>query len=175
MVAKQMLSTIDSIEKVLRFVMPGFLFVLLYRMAYPPNSASPLGAIGNNELYIFIPFIGIAIYSVHRIVFEMLDFIIFNRITYGSLDRVAEHTRARFGEENRVLRDYMYYRWAIIHCSSIFAELLIFFSIFHENGTFFSKHSSPAFWVGIGLFVLCLFVYWRTREFTRKLFGNTDK
>ena len=174
MAGKAVFDTIDTIEKVLRYAIPGFLFVLLYRMSYPPSPGSPLSAIGDKELYIFIPFVGIAIYSVHRVLFDIVDFVL-NRIRYGTLDCVAKHTRARFGDENRELRNYMYYRWAIIHCCCIFAELLIFFSVFHEDGTFFSQHTRFTLFGGVVLFVLCFVVYWITHKLHRKLFDTETK
>ena len=58
----------DSMEKVLRYVVPGLLFILLVKASYSTATLNRLSPnISQAEFYVLSPVFGFAIYVVHRV------------------------------------------------------------------------------------------------------------
>jgi hypothetical protein len=67
-------SIFNSVEKVLRYLVPGLLFVFLVKASYLPGTLNRFSPnVTQTELYVLSPVFGIVIYVVHRVVFWFLD------------------------------------------------------------------------------------------------------
>ena len=69
--------SIDTIEKVFRYLVPGFVFIALYKLYYPEMSIPFLSKNYTFDFYIYLPCLGILIYAIHRLFFELVDLLIY--------------------------------------------------------------------------------------------------
>ena len=58
---------IDTIEKLFRYFIPGFIFIFMFKLAFPSKPQFILENIGQVEFYIYVPCIGMVIYGLHRV------------------------------------------------------------------------------------------------------------
>jgi hypothetical protein len=115
----------DKTEKLLRYFLPGFVFLFLIK--WDKDLSSTIDKIKNLDLLqlIIFPFIfGLLIYTIHRSFFYLIDFIPFK---YKSKS-FAEYLNFISKRKNKLKND-LYYRGAILHCSIIFFEILFFVNI----------------------------------------------
>lgn len=157
---------IDTIEKIFRYFIPGFLFMLLFRLAFPSNKTNfffdNIYSIG---FYIFIPCLGMVIYGLHRVVWSAIVEIILYKLNKTAVSNFASPKRklreyplafSKFlkirheAEEN--LSSYLFYRWSIQHYTLILCELVFIFLIFHEQKSIFAIHQRL-----IGIFTIIIF------------------
>jgi len=126
-VLSPLLKPFESLERILRFIIPGPLFGLFYIL----SRQSSLSATHSWLFYASLPFVGIAFYSLHRMFFEIIDWLIWFIIEdFHPIPSMAQyikitHLRLSRSEE---LRGWNYTKWATIHLSLIVAELMILFS-----------------------------------------------
>lgn len=61
---------IDSVERILRYLIPGVAFCLLFALSYPKNFDKAFAKISGSELMVFLSIftIGISIYVIHSLI-----------------------------------------------------------------------------------------------------------
>jgi hypothetical protein len=148
----------DSIEKVLRYLIPGFIFVFLVKISFSQEILTKYSPnITSNEFYVFAPVFGMVIYNIHRVFLWPVDGIC-RRLYKRSLGEVLLN-RAQLQRNNQELSDMLYYRWAIIHQGLIFSELVFFFTIIPDTRSIIKEYSCPLIGFALILFFVCLFYY----------------
>lgn len=159
---------VDSVEKLLRYIIPGFIFTLFFKIAYPSNPMTILDNIGKIEFYIYLPFIGIVIYGFHRIVFEYLD-LIFYKIKNTNRYEVIKKNHKNLID----ILPYLDYKWAILHSSLITSELLFFFTVFfHQCNSIFEKYKCLFVCISISLFTITMISYFMLHSDQDRLRNN---
>ena len=143
---------IDSIERVLRFYIPGvFLIAILkiYFSAFYDNILIILNKSGIG-IYLLTPIIGIIIYSFHKSLFMIPEYILYKlNKTAISLNELKRNTDDNFPillgryinlrHEKRPKNEatkYLHYRTAMTHLLLILSELIIVSSFLTRNDTF---------------------------------------
>lgn len=72
---------IDTIEKLFRYFIPGFIFIFMFKLAFPSKPQFILENIGQVEFYIYVPCIGMVIYGLHRFIHEPSSFMDIHKCT----------------------------------------------------------------------------------------------
>lgn len=163
-------SIFNSVEKVLRYLVPGLLFVFFVKVSFSPeklNGFSP--NITQTEFYLLSPVLGFAIYVVHRVFFWLVDW--FCRHKSGLT--LTESLRGQ-ADRKKELADVLYYRWALVHFSLILSELTIVFLFLADNGTIVSSYSTC---LGIFAFIfltICLWFYYQLSMADMELIGKRN-
>ena len=171
---------IDSVERVLRYLIPGVAFCLLFALSYPEDFDKAICKISGSELFVFLVIltVGISIYVVHsliiRFIFEPIAcWLNLSPVNVFSNDRCLcnyskSHAKLILSREKspNYPKGYYVYLWSISHYSFIMSELLLFFAYFHK------KHSwaeSNARFIAIGgtvilLLSICSYLYMQALE-----------
>ncbi len=160
-------SIITSIEKAFRYLVPGFLFVFLFKAAFPSKPEFILPNVGPVEFAILIPCVGMMVYGVHRVLFwTVLDYLfakagIFVCSTRGRRysDTLADFISWRRNASKNLL-EYLHYRWSILHYTLILSEFLVVFSFLHEKTSVLHRYRVPLLIATIGLWLLSFIHYW---------------
>jgi hypothetical protein len=141
----------DNIEKAFRYLIPAFVFTVLLKYFEPVIYDNYINPLTGTKFIFFFLLIGMSIYSIHRIVFELFDWIVLHvsdesepNITLLSLKLKAEE------------RNYYYYKSATIHSVLLIAELIFIFIIFHWD----NKYLWYLILTGL-LFLLAVIIYCR--------------
>ncbi len=171
-------SLASAVEKIFRYFVPGFLFVILFRLAFP--SKTILSMMGKVEFAAFLPCLGMVIYGLHRLIYWVLiDYLIFKfNGSATSLENksypvsIGLFFQKRQNEEKFPLKlsQYLHYRYSIIHYCLIFSELLFFFLMFHEQNSFLNKHKYVLWFVCSIVFVTSLVHYIQLSLAEKELF-----
>lgn len=145
----------DKIEKVFRYLIPAFVFTVLLAH-FEPETYKNYNAKLDGAIFIFyFVLVGITIYSIHRILFEVIDFIIFRVIFCKDKDAktisdiIADSLN--YAEKDKL--DFFYYKQATIHSVLVTMELI---AIFLWRDGLIKTYS---FLLCILLFVISLVVY----------------
>jgi hypothetical protein len=112
-----------NIEKVLRYLVPAFIFIILLRFFKQNIYQEYVANLTNVEFVFYFTLLGITIYSIHRVIFEIIDYIIL-KIHKKSVTDIIKNS---FKKNNEELRNYFYYKCATIHSTLITSELVILF------------------------------------------------
>lgn len=169
-------SIIDTIEKLFRYFIPGFIFIILFGLSCPVTFGKVLGFIDKFKFlsYLFIPIllpcIGMVIYGLHRVwMWGLLDWVLYlfnlNAVSnfynnekgknkksekiwqYSSSLAEFFKTRHSQPEESKNLSDYLFYRWSIHHYVLILIELFPVFFFIKESGSKFDNYCWLNFWI----------------------------
>ncbi|MFZ3065820.1 MAG: hypothetical protein WA277_11125 [Nitrospirota bacterium] len=103
-----------NIEKVLRYLVPAFIFTMLLRISYENIYDKYVANLNKIEFILYFTLSGIIIYSIHRVIFEIIDYIILKR----NKKSVATVIKNSFKAEDK-LRNYLYFKVAMIHSALI--------------------------------------------------------
>ena len=112
-----------NIEKVMRYLVPAFIFIVLLRFFKENIYQEYVANLSSIEFVFYFTLLGITIYSIHRVIFEIIDYIILKIHKIS----VTDFIKNTFKENNRELRDYFYYKCATIHSTLITSEIVILF------------------------------------------------
>jgi len=118
---------VDSIDKMFRYLVPGFVFVAFLRIFHHATFFEYFGKcreeIDLALVSLSIPFIGFVVYAVHRAIFECVDYMLcnFNYKKYRELVRNSHWLEAD-------LRSDIFNKMGLIHFSIMFSEMLIIFN-----------------------------------------------
>jgi len=179
--AKATETIFNQLEKIFRYILPGYTFILLLALFLPLNKNLLLGTIGNSKYYyIYLPLIiGPIIYLMHRLLFEFVDY-----VCYGfDFDKIAEIYKLNQKMDGK-LRGNFYYRLAITHFCAILSELLIIFSICRCYSCInYSKDSiivkvlppSLVLTIGVILFFASIIDYCFMHEIQEKIRNNIKR
>ena len=165
---------IDTIEKIFRYFIPGFIFIFLFKLSFPSNPQFILKNIGQVEFYIYVPCIGMVIYGLHRVLlFSILEPILYvaNSTAVSNFSNepnilrklweyptaLAKFLKIRHKIANESLSGYLFYRWSIQHYSLILSELLFVSYFLHEPDSFIQCHKGSILVIALVIFVLSLF------------------
>jgi hypothetical protein len=171
---------INSVEKVLRYLIPGVIFSLLFAISCPEQFDSLFSKISDSEVLVFLSIftLGISIYVVHhsiiRFTFEQIAYLIGqspvneysdNHCLYNYSKAHAKLIIARKKYSNYP-ENYYIYLWAIVHYSFIMSWLLFLFSFFHEKTTLLECHVVCFRIIGSIIFFLsiCSYFYMQALE-----------
>lgn len=167
-------SVFSSIEKVLRYLIPGLLFVVLLKASFLPDKVLGLRiGLTGEEVYLLSPVFGFVVYTIHRVLFWFPD-VACRKYLEVTLTKslLGQATRKKQYPE---LAEILYYRWAIIHFALILSELTITFSFLSEPGTVVSR-CWPYLPIGAGVFfVICVGFYIRLDLADLKLIDRINK
>ena len=164
-----------QIPKVFRYLIPGFVFVVLYTISYADPCGKSLKQLLSNsgvaEGYMYLVYlllVGMVIYGIHRALFWLVDDFIFSR--YGT--NCWEFFKERYSNtEIADIVDYMEYRWSILHSCLITAELIVVFSLIAKQSALYMNSAviavSGLFW-GICFFIYCYLSCIEIEEILRK-------
>ena len=185
---------INSVERLLRYLIPGVAFCLLFALSYPVVFDRVIGKISDSELselfvFLVILTIGISIYVVHSLIIRFLlepsaYFLNLSPVNVFSNDRCLcnyskSHAKLILKREKSpdYPKGYYVYLWAIWHYSFIMSWLLLFFSYFHEKS---SWTETNARFIAIGgavilLFSFCSYFYMQALEKNTTAIINSNK
>jgi hypothetical protein len=164
---------IDSIEKLLRYLIPGVTFFLLFALSCPKYFDTIFGEISDSEILVFLSIftIGVSIYVVHhsiiRFTLEQLAYILNlspvniyceNRYPCSYSKAHAKLILSR-KDNPKYPEDYYIYLWAIVHYSFIMSWLIIIFSYLHEETSWVGYHATAFRILGFIILVLSLSSY----------------
>jgi len=162
-----LLNPFGSLERILRYVTPGALFGLFYILSHQ----SSLYVAYPWFFYASLPFIGIAFYSLHRTFFEIIDWLIWCKISLRSralcnqsfhpIQKMAEYIKITLSRTSRFeeLRGWTYVKWGTIHLSLLVAELMILFSFFSTDPSFIRGRFGLFNWGGFIVFGFSFIAY----------------
>jgi len=163
----------DSVERVLRYIIPGVAFSLLFALSYPCKFDDAIREISGSGLAIFLIIVtlGMSIYVIHsqliRFTLELFVFIIGkspvnlfikNKCLCNYSKALAELIVDRH-TSHEYPKDYYIYLWSIVHYSFIMSYLLIFFSFFNEDKSWTNLNSKPLLIAGLAIWGLSFFSY----------------
>lgn len=145
---------IDSFEKVLRYLIPGVAFCILFALSYPNDFDKVLLKISVSELLIFLIIftIGISIYVIHALIIKFtLEPLVYllklSPVNLFSTDCCLcnyskSHAELILSRKKHpdYPQEYYIYLWAILHYSFIMSWVLLFFSYFHEKSSWTELH-----------------------------------
>jgi hypothetical protein len=149
----------DSIEKVLRYIVPGLLFVLLVKASYSQATLNQLSSnISQTEFYVLSPVFGFVIYVIHRVIFWLVDCACRSRRKLTLLESLRGQALRK--EKCPELAGIFYYCWALLHFGLILAELVLVFSLLlAEKGTAVASHTVVIPILAGAFFVVCFCFY----------------
>ena len=171
---------IDSVERVLRYLIPGVAFFLLFALSCPDYFDKAIRKISGSELLVFLVIltVGISIYVLHsliiRFTLEPLAYLLklspVNVFSNGCClcHYSQSHAKLILSREKSpdYPKGYYVYLWSISHYSLIMSELLLVFACFHEKQ---SWTESNARYLAIGggvilLLSICSYFYMQALE-----------
>ena len=175
-----MTNIIDSVERVLRYLIPGVTFWLLFALSYPTHFDVVFKKISNSGVSVFLVIltVGMSIYVVtSQLIRFTLEKIVYkigrSPVNEFSTDKclcnysksLAELNLSR-NESPDYPKEYYIYLWSIIHYSFIMSLLLIIFSYFHENASWTESNALFICIVGDATLLLsiCSYVYMQVLE-----------
>ena len=132
-------SIFNSVEKVLRYLVPGLLFVVLLELSGGMDAFGP--RIGRKELYLLSPVFGLTVYVIHRIFFWAVD-----AVCRECKDIDLATSLLYQAKRAEKLLDILYYRWGIVHFGLILSELVFFSQFLPLTGIHFYP-SISVFWL----------------------------
>ena len=167
-------SITDSVERVLRYIIPGGAFFLLFSLSYPCYFNKAISKISGSGLAVFLVIltVGMSIYVVYSLIIRFtLELIVFkggkSPVNLFCNDKCLcnySKSHAKLILSRRKSHDYpkgyYIYLWSITHYSFILSVLLISFAIANEKGSWVNSNSILIGIVGVGVLILSLRSYW---------------
>ena len=163
----------DSVERVLRYIIPGVAFSLLFALSYPSKFNSVISIISGSGLAVFLIILtlGMSIYIIHsQIIRFTLELFVFrigkspvnvfsnNKCLCNYSKALSELIIDRERSKNYP-KGYYIYLWSIVHYSFIMSYLLLFFSFFNEEKSWTNLNTKPLFVAGMAILVLSFSSY----------------
>jgi hypothetical protein len=152
-----------NVEKIMRYLVPSFVLTILLKLSAGDGYffAYFLRKISDIEFVIYFILSGVTIYSIHRLLWEIVDIILFkcgdSFFKWCKLYKdLANYIKSIYkgDKEGQRLRSYFYYKMATIHSVLIATEIAIVFFLLTECST------SPKFLTGLIIFfIFALAVY----------------
>jgi hypothetical protein len=175
----------DSVERILRYIIPGVAVLLLYSLSYPCNFNKILPAISENGLagFLVILAVGMSIYVIYSLIIRFtLERIVFkcktspvNLFCDGTcLNGYSKaHAELLVSREDykHYPRGYYTYLWSITHYAIILSILVIIFALVNEENSWFGKNSIVMGIIGICILTLSLRSYWYMQELEKDTMG----
>lgn len=140
----------NSVEKILRQIIPGVAFCIMFAIFYPKSFSIVCKILPDSQLikFLVILTIGMTIYALHTLIvirfyFEPKVY----KLNKSPVNVISGNTKmSDYSKAHATLiidrqrwkdypKEYSYYLWAGVHYSFMMAELSIFFAIFHEEYT----------------------------------------
>lgn len=118
-----------SFKQVFRYLVPAFVFIILLRYFDESYYNRFISALNETEFVLYFILLGLTIYSIHRVVFEVFDYLIQKCKEKKSITNAILNSIKLEKEQ----KDYFYYKLATIHSALITAELITIFSIVKMN------------------------------------------
>lgn len=148
---------IDTIEKIFRYFIPGFIFIFLFKLSFPSKPQFILDNVGQVEFYIYVPCIGMVIYGLHRVILSstiepLLYLVNATAVSNFSVQKklfrklweypvaLAKFFKVRHKKVDDNLSGYLFYRWSLQHYSLILSELLFFAYFIHEPDSLVERY-----------------------------------
>lgn len=165
----------DSVERIFRYLVPGFTFSIFFALSYPEHFESVLSILKSFEsqllLFIMILGIGMSIYSLEsliiRITLKPLVYL-FNISpvnVFSGNRRLSDYSKAHAEHILSQIkwtdypRDYYHYLWSLIHYSLIASSLIIYFSWQHSKNSWVECSALSIRLFGFSTLILSLFSY----------------
>lgn len=164
----------DSVERVLRYIIPGVAFSLLFTLAYPGKFDSIILRIIKSNLAVFLVIltIGMSIYVVYSLIIRFtLERIVFKQgkspVNLFCNDKcLSNYSRAHAKlllnrkESEYYPGSYYTYLWSITHYSLILSVLIIIFTFLNEKDSWLNSNSIIIGIIGIGILILSIYSYY---------------
>jgi hypothetical protein len=171
-------SITDSVERVLRYLIPGVTFWLLFALSYPSKFNEVLSKISGNGLAAFLVIltVGMSIYVIYSLIIRFtLERIVFkqekspvNLFCDGTClsEYSKSHAELILSRENSedYPKGYYTYLWSITHYAIILSVLVIIFAFANEKEFRFDIKFIVIFIIGICILILSLRSYWYMQE-----------
>jgi hypothetical protein len=155
----------NNVEKLLRYLVPAFVLTILLRYFKGNSFDDFFSKISDVEFVIYFVLAGITVYSIHRVVFEIIDYLLFGCNT----KTISEYILSSFkAEKAKDLKDYLYYKLATIHSVLLATELTIVFIL--SEGC--STHPYLLIISAI-LFIFSFLAYCFYHNIQREIFGKS--
>ena len=171
---------IDSVERVLRYLIPGVAFCLLFALSYPNDFDKAISIISGSGLIVFLVIltVGMSIYVVHSQIIRFTLELIVYKIGISPVNVFSNNkclcnytkSHAKLILSRKKSTDYpegyYIYLWSIIHYSFIMSYLLIFFAFAHEKDSWVESNVRLLAIVGFGILILsiCSYMYMQVLE-----------
>ncbi len=140
----------DTVEKVFRYLVPAFVFTFLFKHCDNGNYTKYIAGLDNIKFALYFILSGMTIYSIHRVLFELIDYIIFKANKKSILSHYINISNIK---NNKI--DYFYYKMATFHSVLITMELTIIFIVYYWKCEYLC-----VFITCIILFIFTFIVYW---------------
>ena len=164
-----------QIPRILRYIVPGFLILLLWELSGLSGSTGSLATMSNTKLITSIVLLGPVYYSFHRVIFWILDDALFSRSGQDCWSFFKE----RYDPKNESIRhivDYMNYRWSVLHLCLMSSELGFIFSCVCRDR---SVICNMGLWLpgcAVVLFTTSVVMFWYLHRVELKgLFGDPPR
>lgn len=178
----------DSVEKLIRYLITGVLFVILLRLSNPQLFSDYIEVIANNTVVLFfiVLTIGITIYSINTLLLRFSFEILAYKLKISPVSKYTKNNSICFylyaiskllidRSENKFYpKGYMQYLWAICHYLLILSELIILFSIFNEEKSYIYLHKDTFKCFGIILLILSSIHYFYLQSLEKNLMQNSN-
>lgn len=176
----------DSVERLLRYLIPGIAAYLLFSLSYPKFINENLSKISGSEIILFLSIltIGITVYVIHSLLIRItLELIAYwcnlSPVNIFSNNRCIcnysnSHAKLILKRENSKTYPigYYHYLWATLHYAFIISELLLIVAYFHEKLTWAASNSSCLKIVGAIILLLCIVTYFCFQSLEKNTIAN---
>lgn len=167
-------SITDSVERVLRYIIPGVAFFLIFYLSYPCYFNKAISKFSGSGLAVFLVIltVGMSIYVVYSLIIRFtLERIVFkigkSPVNLFSNDKCLcnyskSHAKLILSrtKSQDYPKGYYTYLWSITHYSLILSVLLIIFAIKNDEGSWFDSNSIVIGIIGVGILILSLGSYY---------------
>ena len=117
----------NNIEKILRYLVPAFVLTILLRLFHSYYFDKMFADLSNIEFSIYFILSGLAIYSIHRVLFEFIDY---KYLFKSDRKKISNYILSTFkGEDTIEIKKYFYYKMATIHSALLIAEVIFVYLI----------------------------------------------
>ncbi len=173
---------LNSIEKVLRFFIPGGIFWLLFALSYPDADALTYLKIADNVAIqiLLMLVVGTTLYSIETTFVELtlapIAYCFYlspvsiwrERGVMGYHKSLACLNLEREKKKSGYPTDDYRYRWSFTHYLFILSALLIFFSYWNANESFSANHFAVVCCGGLILFIIALVSYFQMQNLEKE-------
>ena len=139
---------VNTVERVFRYLVPGFILVVFVRLAFPSTSATLLNTTSGVEFAVAVLCLGLMTYGVHRLLFWVsFDHILSRKGVsptskkgQGYGETIGRFVRRRAQCAGTPCLQYLHYRWAVVHYCLMLGEMTCAFSFLNEPGSVLRPH-----------------------------------
>ena len=141
----------NNIEKIFRYLVPAFAFCVLLKYFDNDFYRLHINKLPGPQFSFAFLLGGMTIYSIHRIIFEVIDIAVFKCNNESLLDHCVRAIKL----ESQKL-DSLYYKMGTIHSVLIIMELLAIFLVFNWKPVYFCP-----LLITSSFFIYGVCVYWK--------------